>query len=684
MKKTLLWVLAVSLVLPFTSCKKSLSDADSADLGAQAAPEGFDYSTTKNVELNVRLLTVTEQPLANVLVNIYNPSELVEGAELTKAISDKDGFIRTTLTVPASLQNVVIDPAFTGLSRNVEIYFSGTSASAIIGGRNGVSGNIVANKAAASSSTSFSMKGASTLAGTTVVDYDKNKFDNLGRPLDILPTDPFDWVQLLHELNTSLPERIKVKNEYIKSEVPSNLEITSLADVWITFVHEGADYRNSLGYYTYPTGSAPASQADIDTIHMVFPNASLKGAKGEGNMIQGDKVKIGRFKAGTTIGFVLFQNAFTGNKNVDVSRTKFFTNEAFNPEKDLALKRHNVLLNNIKNRIFLIGFEDINREQSGDQDFNDLVFYAQSNPVEAISPIGIPYTEEKVIDTDKDGVPDLNDEYPEDKDRAYNRYYPSKNIWGTTAFEDLWPAEGDYDLNDLVLNYRYKFAMSPVNKVVDLTGEYKTLAAGASYANGFGVQLPLSQNLIQSVSGYKLAENYIKLNPNGTEQGQDKAVIIPFDNFRSLFGGASTFINTERGKPKVASERVEVSILFTTPLDESFTASAPFNPFMISDLKREREVHLVNHAPTSLADQKLLKTGADVSDPALGKYYLTKDNRPFALDIYGSFEYPVERKAIYDAYLHFGEWAKSGGALFSDWYYNVSDSKYRNSANIYK
>ena len=37
---------------------------------------------------------------------------------------------------------------------------------------------------------------------------------------------------------------------------------------------EGAGYRNSVGYYTYDTGSPPTTVDDIDTAYSVFPNFS--------------------------------------------------------------------------------------------------------------------------------------------------------------------------------------------------------------------------------------------------------------------------------------------------------------------------------------------------------------------------------------------------------------------------
>ena len=75
-------------------------------------------------------------------------------------------------------------------------------------------------------------------------------------------------------------------------------------------------------------------------------------------------------------------------------------------------------------------------------------------------------------------------------------------------------------------------------------------------------------------------------------------------------------------------------------------------------------------------------TFEDASDPGSNKYYVTAQNLPWALDFPTSFEYPFEKKEITAAYLHFREWAESGGALFTDWHTNTAPG-YRNSIYIY-
>ncbi len=58
------------------------------------------------------------------------------------------------------------------------------------------------------------------------------------------------------------------------------------------------------------------------------------------------------------------------------------------------------------------------------------------------------------VDTDGDGIANTLDMYPNDATRAFDNYYPSKTVFGTLAFEDLWPGKGDYDMNDLVVDYQ--------------------------------------------------------------------------------------------------------------------------------------------------------------------------------------------------------------------------------------
>jgi len=92
-------------------------------------------------------------------------------------------------------------------------------------------------------------------------------------------------------------------------------------------------------------------------------------------------------------------------------------------------------------------------------------------------------------------------------------------------------------------------------------------------------------------------------------------------------------------------------------------------------------VHLADMSPTDLADESLLGTGNDDSNSSSDRYYKTKLNLPWAINIPQTFDYPMEKASIIDAHLKFGAWAESSGNVYTDWY--LDNSGYRNSNNIY-
>lgn len=290
------------------------------------------------------------------------------------------------------------------------------------------------------------------------------------------------------------------------------------------------------------------------------------------------------------------------------------------------------------------------------------------------------------IDADGDGVSDAEDEYPNDPERAYNIYFPSSGF-GTLAFEDLWPAKGDYDFNDLVIDYRFKTVTNAQNQVVEIFNTLVTRAIGASLENGFGYQLPnpsLDQTKI-TVSGSALSENFILLGSNGLEIGQSKPTIIAFDNAFSRLPhpGSGIGVNTEPGKPYVQPDTLKLTINFLAPRPAYAAVNVPnFNPFLIINKERGKEVHLPDYPPTDLANSSYFGMWDDNSQSSAGRYYKTAGNLPWAINIYERFDYPNEKVDIVSAHLKFAEWATSSGVLFPDWFKNLPG--YRNNGNIYQ
>jgi len=265
----------------------------------------------------------------------------------------------------------------------------------------------------------------------------------------------------------------------------------------------------------------------------------------------------------------------------------------------------------------------------------------------------------------------------------YNQY-PATGP-GTLAFEDLWPAKGDYDFNDLVIDYQFNITTSSSNMVEQVTATFTIKAFGAALENGFGFQLSDAINPADlNVTGYSLTESYITLSGNGTEAGQTKPTIIVFDNDYNEMAhpGMGIGVNTTPDAPYVDPVTLVVEITFpgnTYSLADLDIAN--FNPFLIVNQTRGHEVHLPNYEPTDLVDPTLFGLDDDVSDPTGGIYYKTANNLPWAINIYEQFDYPVEKQDIINVHLKFADWATSGGTAFPDWY--KDEPGYRNESLIY-
>ena len=310
-----------------------------------------------------------------------------------------------------------------------------------------------------------------------------------------------------------------------------------------------------------------------------------------------------------------------------------------------------------------------------------------SDPINGCLPASL------IEDADSDGVADSEDNYPDDAYRAYNNFFPSSQSTGTMAFEDSWPSTGDYDFNDLVIDYRLNTVTNSDNKVVEVIGKYTLKASGASFKNGFGFQLDgISPDKIISVEGNSIETSSIyTMNANGLESSQSYANCIVFENFYSLlqWPGKGIGINTEKEAPTVASKTITVKLVFIdngTPAIGGTVALGELSPdkfnfYIVANFQRGNEIHLPDHLPTDMANTSLFGTLADDSNPSSGKYYKTKNNLPWGISVLQGFEHTIEKKPINEGYLHFIEWAASAGTIYSDWYLNLSG--YRDNVNIY-
>ncbi|MGW9687075.1 LruC domain-containing protein [Flagellimonas sp. 2504JD1-5] len=252
-------------------------------------------------------------------------------------------------------------------------------------------------------------------------------------------------------------------------------------------------------------------------------------------------------------------------------------------------------------------------------------------------------------DTDGDGITDSNDAFPEEADKAFEQFTPSKYGWGTVAFEDLWPFLGDYDFNDTAVNYRFVAILNADNMAVQLDIHFEVTSDGAALINAFGIEMEsIPPSLVESVTGTVLTEGYINVAANGLEQGQDRAVVILFDNNETMLHVPTT-----------------VSVKFTQPITTAQLGIAPFNPFLIVAKDRSREIHLPNRFRTTLG---VNDTSVEGVNQDIDGNYQTDSGLPWAINIVHNFKPPKESTPINQAYNFFNQWATSGGAVYEDWY----------------
>lgn len=645
------------------------------------SPADFNYETSKDALLDFKLLNNNNEPIANALINIMDKPHEYGGIVLFSALTDMNGGINTTFKLPTYLKTVSINSNTIGVIYNATVRVENQNITCTLGGKDGYTGNVEAERpknsvlALAEKNQSLTYKYLGS-------------YNSFGRPNYLVTNNDIINLTLLSYINASLPEQKPVPDYhpvYLSSNVENNINIQQDGDVYITFVHEGASNNNTLAYFIYPTNNKPTNINNIDSLYIVFPNASYTGSGG--NMTSGNKVKLGRFKANTSIGFCMIANGWNAStKTVGAGLGKYFSIDALNPEINETKKRHSVLLKDNVHNLYLVGIEDINRENiSCDNDFNDLIFYVTAtNSSNAISGANVNPID-KPGDADNDGVSNVYDQFPNDPARAYINWYPSSTAYGTVAYEDTWPNTGDYDMNDLVVEYRYKIINNAANKTVELFANYVLKAAGATFKNGFGVQFPFSHSMVSSVIGAKLNNAYpILLNANGTESGQTNAVIIPFNDFFYLMNPSSTnaTVNTDPGGSRILPDTIKIKMNFVSPITAETLGTAPFNQFLIATENRSKEVHLPGYKPTNKANTALFNTVKDNTIPSQNRYYKTITNMPFGLGLPQRFDYPIEGKPISSVYLHFAEWAQSGGKDYPDWY--IDKPGYRSPNSIYK
>ncbi|NTW49108.1 MAG: hypothetical protein HGB19_05125, partial [Chlorobiales bacterium] len=270
-------MIALTLVVQIAGCADQNSSQPnnntfSGKTEDLVVPQEFNYETVKDVKVTLKLLGNDNAPLKNVSLQIYNDTQTL----LATGLSDASGICEVTLTLPTYYEKLIVRPNYVGLSSDVDVPIQGKTATATIGGASAMTGS---QKTIAASTLAVQTSASKVGDYYTLGTWDKN-----GVPEYMEPQRDVISQGLLDDINASLPETRPVPTynpEYLDPNRPDmNTKLKEMADVYITFVHEGAGYKNVLGFYTYDLNNPPKSVSEIQSMFVIFPNVSYSGSGG--------------------------------------------------------------------------------------------------------------------------------------------------------------------------------------------------------------------------------------------------------------------------------------------------------------------------------------------------------------------------------------------------------------------
>jgi hypothetical protein len=187
-------------------------------------------------------------------------------------------------------------------------------------------------------------------------------------PENIIDTEPCPT--LYARILELFPENILIsQNALFSDTVQKRVELTKESEVYVTYLAEGAGFRNSVAWYSYSIYSPPTAGSQLD-LHVLFPDVSSD------ILTPGNRLKLQNepFAEGTVIGFVLIINGWQGK--VDFDKMKLYTDYSFNPNK----RQQHILFEEKTCGELVLAFEDnISQNDTADADFNDIIFTVSDN-----------------------------------------------------------------------------------------------------------------------------------------------------------------------------------------------------------------------------------------------------------------------------------------------------------------
>lgn len=291
--------------------------------------------------------------------------------------------------------------------------------------------------------------------------------------------------------------------------------------------------------------------------------------------------------------------------------------------------------------------------------------------------LGLPGVASASFDTDGDHIADEIDTYPCDPSVSGTGFAPAQGDHGMLLFEDQWPAQGDFDFNDVAVSYNYVFRMDKHGKVTSFRVTFNPLAVGGKLHNGLGLRLPIPATEIRRATR-TVAGQITQLTPSAIDAD---ATFVVSEDLRELFSAVSNeIINADPTLPRQVGEPIDLEIELT---DSRYLdlPSAPYDVFIFRTDDPTLEVHLPDYRGTARFDTSRFNTQDDQSFG--GRNFVDTRLIPFALHFPTVVAYPLEGTPIDQLYPNIVLFGQSGGSLHQDFYTSNIDAQhaYRDSAN---
>jgi LruC domain-containing protein len=261
------------------------------------------------------------------------------------------------------------------------------------------------------------------------------------------------------------------------------------------------------------------------------------------------------------------------------------------------------------------------------------------------------------------------------------QYYPSASEFATIAFEDNWPSIGDYDFNDLVMNYRIsEYRLN--DEVIRIKLEGQIAAVGALHHNGFAFHLPgiLRSTINENAIRYTI--NNVPQDASPLEAGRSNAIAIITDDVWD-FVSAGVTCNYHRTEPGCGSD-IQMVFSMTLPMATNIPNAEmpefPYDPFLFATEGydhslafglppgRAYEIHLSDKAPTEAFRTDFFGRRDDRSEPQFGRYFINANGMPWAINVGVEMQYSLEYMDVIYAYPLFSSFIENQGLIDADWY----------------